>query len=141
MDGGGAGQRPLKIFHPLSRAMAMPLSRCTQKFLARPFRPRPQKKVRGTPLLPCAMPKDGKRGSACALAVRSAAPAWGCFNGWDGVSVSLLSVPRCAPVCISLLCPDSYAPYRFERFGYPFLPSISFSLRSCVSSGCSTSSL
>ncbi len=31
--------------------------------------PRPEQLVRSTPLLPCAMPKDGKGALACALAV------------------------------------------------------------------------
>lgn len=36
---------------------------------------RPEQRVRSTPLLPCAMPKDGKRGRVCAVAVR-----WGVFG-------------------------------------------------------------
>jgi len=46
----GKSNSPLFYFSvELLLHMAMQLHLCPQKFLARPFRPRPQKKVRSTP--------------------------------------------------------------------------------------------
>ena len=82
---------------------------------------RPEQLVRSTPLLPYAMPKDGKRGSACALAVRSDVPKLrDYFNGWYSFKLadrSCMFTSRYRCVLTMLLCPAMYCA---SRIGFSF---------------------